>query len=317
MAKANTGIAILRLAIAVCAAGFPVREAVAWGEKAHVMINKAAIGKLPSDMPDFMRKSADLVGYLGTQPDRWRLFDVSLSEVGKPNHYFDMENINPDLSKITLPQSRNEFLEQLRLAQKKVDDVGLVPYELNEYYHRLRGGFMEYRWAARDPKGKEYRSPTRIGSLKSIETACLYYASILSHFAGDACQPLHATVFFDGRGPDGKPARTGVHLRYEIGFVNTHIKDEQAFSALVGRPRVIKDVIEEARQVLLKSNSLVGKVLEFDETGKLEKGDPEAVKMTRQRLADSSQFLLDLWYTAWIDSGKALDDYVKLLQSKD
>jgi len=308
---------IVTLFVAVSAAAIPARKATAWGEKAHVMVNKAAVGKLPDDVPGFMKKSADLIGYLGTQPDRWRLFDASLSEVGKPNHYFDMENLNPNVSKITLPKSRNEFLEQLRLAQKKVDDVGLLPYEINEYYHRLRGAFMEYRWAVRDPKGKEYRSPSRIGSLKSIEAACLYNAGILSHFAGDACQPLHATVFFDGRGPDGKPARTGVHLRYEIGFVNTHIKDEQAFSGLVGRPKAITDVIEEARQVLLKSNSLVGKVLEFEETGRLGKGDPEAVEMTRQRLADTSQFVLDLWYTAWIDSGKALDDYAKLLQSKE
>jgi len=293
------------------------RQVAGWGERAHAMINRAAVKKLPAEMPEFMRKGADLIGYLGIQPDRWKVFAYPLYQVEKANHYLDMEELAKDPLKVNFPESRIEFLGKLRGLGKKVNDVGLVPYQINEYYQRLRGGFLEYRWALRDPRGTQHRSPRQYGSRKSIEMTCLYYAGILSHYTGDASQPLHSTVFYDGRGPDGKPKRTGVHLRYEIDFVNAHFSSEEEFLALVGKPRVVKDILKETKQVLAKSNGLVEKVLVFDETGKLEKADPQAIKMTKQRLADSSQFLLNVWYTAWVASGRDLDDYVKKFQPRD
>lgn len=307
-------LTVLTAALLLC---LPARQVAGWGERAHVMINRAAVKKLPAEMPEFMKKGADLIGYLGVQPDRWKGLAYPLYQVEKANHFLDLEELGEDLSKIKFPESRIQFLGQLRDLGKKVDDVGLIPYQINEYYQRLRGGFLEYRWALRDPKGAQARSPRQFGSLKSIEMTCLYYAGILSHYTGDASQPLHATVFYDGRGPDGKPKRTGVHFRYEIDFVNAHFRSEDAFVSLVRGPQEIRDLLEETKQVLVKSNSLAEKVLAFDETGKLERAAPEAIKMSRQRLADSSQFLLNVWFTAWVASGRDLDDYIKKFQPKD
>jgi len=292
------------------------REVSAWGEQGHVLITRAAAEKVPNEMPKFLRKSADLLGYLSVQPDRWKMFSFQLYEVEKPNHYVDLENLDADASKVTFPVSRLEFLRQLQERQLHVKDVGTLPHQLNEYFMRLRGGFMEYRWARQDPKGRQHRSPSRSGSLKSIEMCCLYYAGLMAHYAADATQPLHSTVFFDGRGPDGKPKRTGAHLRYEVNFVNRHITKVDDFVALVEKPELISGVIEEAQRVLVESNGLAIKVLEYDEQGKLDKDDREAVRLTKQRIAEGSQVLLNLWYTAWVRSGKDLQDYIKKFKPK-
>ena len=316
LTEANRKWVVTPLVAALLSTLAPQRDVSAWGERGHVLITKAAVEKAPKEMPKFLRKSADLLGYLSVQPDRWKMFSFQLYEVERANHYVDLENLNADASKATFPISRLEFLRQLQEKQLHVKDVGTLPHQLNEYFMRLRGGFTEYRWARQDPKGEQHRSPSRSGSLKSIEMACLYYAGIMAHYAADATQPLHSTVFFDGRGPDGKPKRTGAHLRYEVNFVNRHITKVDDFVALVEKPKLIDGVIEEAQRVLVDSNALVIKVLEYDEQGKLDKDDREAIRMTKERLAEASQVLLNLWYTAWIKSGEDLEAYIKKFKPK-
>jgi hypothetical protein len=64
-------------------------------------------------------------------------------------------------------------------------------------------------------------------------------AGIVSHYVGDACQPLHVSSWFNGdpthlvdnpnkgkpHEPDKIPAGTGVHAAYEDDMVNFHIGD--------------------------------------------------------------------------------------------
>ena len=304
------------LVVVLLSAVVPHREASAWGERGHVLITKAAAEKAPKELPKFLRKSADLLGYLSVQPDRWKMFSYQLYEVERANHYVDLENLDADASKVTFPISRLEFLRQLQEKQLHVKDVGTLPHQLNEYFMRLRGSFTEYRWALQDPKGQQHRSPRSYGSLKSIEMACLYYAGIMAHYAADATQPLHSTIFFDGRGPDGKPKRTGAHLRYEVNFVNRHITKTDDFVALVGKPKLIDGVIEEAQRVLVDSNGLVTKVLEWDEQGKLDRDAREAIRLTKERLAEAAEVLLNLWYPAWVKSGEDLEAYIKKFRPK-
>jgi hypothetical protein len=45
------------------------------------------------------------------------------------------------------------------------------------------------------------------------------------------------------------------------------------------------------------------KVYELEKAGGFKgKGSPEALEFTRKRLAAGSQMLLNLWYTAWMES---------------
>ena len=56
-------------------------------------------------------------------------------------------------------------------------------------------------------------------------------------------------------------------------------------------------------QYLRSSNGLVEKVYELDKAGGFrDAGSREAFDFTGQRLAAGSQMLVNLWYTAWLDT---------------
>ncbi|HID28685.1 MAG TPA: hypothetical protein EYP19_01625 [Desulfobacterales bacterium] len=268
-------------------------------------------------MPRFFRKNLDWLGYLSIQPDLWKVFSKSLYVVEAANHYLDMEALNPDVTKITLPERRFQFLHMLSTKKLSARDVGLLPYQLQECYDRLKGAFAEYRWALADPKGREHRSPRSLASLKSVEMTCLVYAGILAHYAEDASQPLHATIFFDGRGPDGKPARTGVHLRFEIDFVNRNIKMNDIAKRLAPPRKINNTIVKEALALLTRSNRQASKVIDLDAQGKLARNDPGAIEFTVQCMAAGGQFLRNLWYSAWLESEKGVDDLKARLAPKN
>jgi hypothetical protein len=282
-----------------------------WGERGHMMINRSAAKNLPEDMPEFFRKAVDTLGFLAVQPDRWKSFNGALYRIERANHYLDMERLSKDFSKIEFPPDRIQYLRYLNQAGKKVKEVGLLPYQTLEYYHRLRGAFMEYRWALDDPDGEEYRSPRTFGPLKSIESVCIQYAGILGHYAGDSSQPLHATILYDGRDEKGEPKKTGVHIKFEVFYLNKHIPDGDAFADLITRPKVLGNILEVSKEVLVASNKDVDQLLTFDEKGRMEidKADKEVIDFTKKHLARGSQYLLDLWYTAWVRSGDDLEAY--------
>jgi hypothetical protein len=53
----------------------------------------------------------------------------------------------------------------------------------------------------------------------------------------------------------------------------------------------------------------VKQVYEFDKSGSFNgAGTPDAVKFTEQRLAAGAQMLLDLWYTAWLESAEPVQN---------
>ncbi|MBI2191894.1 MAG: hypothetical protein HYU36_07915 [Planctomycetes bacterium] len=284
-------------------------NAFGWGEGGHILIARTAAAKLPRSLPAFLRDEGDLLGYLCIQPDRWKHTAGELRAVEAANHFLDMENLPPAIpGGPVYPATRIDFLIQIGESKQKVDAVGLLPYQVLEYFLRLKGAFMEYRWAQEDPKGKQARSPLTRGSMRSVELNALHYAGILAHYAGDAAQPLHASIFYDGRGADGQPAKTGVHYRFEIDLVRDFV-DPESLPGLVGRPRVLKDLLGETHRILAESNALVGPLLDLDEKGKVASGDPAASSLARKRLAAGSQFLLDLWYTAWVQSERDLAAY--------
>ena len=58
---------------------------------------------------------------------------------------------------------------------------------------------------------------------------------------------------------------------------------------------------------LRDSNKLVEKCYQLEKAGAFqEKGTPEGREFVRQRLAAGAQMLLNMWYTAWEESGQPL-----------
>jgi hypothetical protein len=284
---------------------FHSEAALAWGNEGHRYVNQVAAEKIPASMPRFLRHAVAEIAYLGPEPDRWRSpTEFALKNAQEADHFIDLERVDwldP------LPRGRYEFYRKLyekRAATiDRPDDylpehVGLQPYITMEVYGRLKAAFREYR------KLKTDRQPTA-----SVEQAIIFYAGWLGHYVADGSQPLHTTVRYNGwvgANPNGYTTQHEIHALFETGYVGASISAKN-FAGLVHAPEKLDDPFARYVAYLRQSNELVEKVYVIEKAGGFrEKGSPEAFEFTTQRLAAGSQMLLDLWYTAWLESVEAL-----------
>jgi hypothetical protein len=272
-----------------------------WGSDGHMYVNQVAAQKLPSDVPAFVRGAVAELAYLGPEPDRWRDgSDPALKSAQEPDHYIDLERIDW-LER--LPEGRYEYYQKLyeKRAQTKdnPDDylperVGLQPYIVMEIFGRLKAAFREYRQL------HDRHQPTDF-----IEHNIVFYAGWLGHYVGDGSQPLHTTIHYNGwvgANPKGYATRGGIHAEFETAYVSRNIAATD-FANLVHGPEHIADPFGAYVQYLRNSNRLVERVYELDKAGAFrDAGSREAFDFTIQRLAAGSQMLVNLWYTAWLDS---------------
>lgn len=277
------------------------QSARGWGNDGHIYVNRVAAEKLPPDMPSFLRNAVSELAYLGPEPDRWRDHsDPALKDAQEPDHYIDLERITW-LDR--LPEGRYEFYQKLyekrALTKDNPDDylperVGLQPYIVMEIFGRLKNAFREYRQV------HEHHQPTDF-----IEHKIVFYAGWLGHYVGDGSQPLHTTIHYNGwvgPNPKGYVTHGGIHAEFETAYVSRNIAAID-FTNLVHEPEHMAEPFGSYMQYLRNSNKLVERVYELDKAGGFrDAGSREAFDFTVQRLAAGSQMLVNLWYTAWLDS---------------
>lgn len=284
---------------------FQPEAALAWGNEGHTYVNRVAAEKIPASMPRFFRRAAVEIAYLGPEPDRWRSStEFALKNAQEPDHFIDLERVDwldP------LPRARYEFYRKLYEKRAATTDhpddylpehVGLQPYITMEVYGRLKAAFREYR------KLKSDHQPTA-----SVEQAIIFYAGWLGHYVADGAQPLHTTVKYNGWvGPNPNSYTTlhEIHAQFETAYVGANVSAKD-FAGFVHAPEKLDDPFLEYIAYLQQSNGLVEKVYAIEKSGGFrEKGSPEAFEFTTRRLAAGSQMLLDLWYTAWLESATVL-----------
>jgi hypothetical protein len=275
----------------------------AWGNEGHTYINRVAAERIPATMPRFLRRAVVEIAYLGPEPDRWRSpSEFALKNAQEPDHFIDLERVSwldP------LPQGRYEFYRKLyekRAATPSTDHpddylpehVGLQPYITMEVYGRLKAAFHEYR------QRKASHQPTT-----AVQQAIIFYAGWLGHYVADGSQPLHTTIQYNGwvgPNPKGYTTEHKIHAQFETAYVAANITAKD-FAGLVKSPERLDDPFARYIAYLRQSNGLVEKVYELDKAGGFTgKGSPEAFEFTTHRLAAGAQMLLDLWYTAWLES---------------
>jgi hypothetical protein len=280
-------------------------SALAWGNEGHTYVNRVAAEKIPASMPRFFRRAVAEIAYLGPEPDRWRSpTEFALKNAQEPDHFIDLERVSwldP------LPRGRYEFYRRLYEKRAATTDhpddylpehVGLQPYITMEVYGRLKAAFREYR------KLKSDGQPTA-----SVERAIIFYAGWLGHYVADGSQPLHTTIQYNGwvgPNPNGYTILHEIHAQFETAYVGANIS-EKNFAGLVRPPQRLDDPFARYVAYLRESNGLVEKVYELEKAGGFrDKGSPDAFEFTTHRLAAGSQMLLDLWYTAWLESAAAI-----------
>jgi len=280
--------------------------AFAWGNEGHTYVNRAAAQKIPADMPRFLRRAVEEITYLGPEPDRWRNpAEFALKNAQEPDHFIDLEHVdwlNP------FPPGRYEFYRKLYEKRAATTDhpddylpehVGLQPYIVMEVFGRLEAAFREYRHM------RELHQRTT-----PVERDVVFYAGWLGHYVADGSQPLHTTIQYNGWvGPNPKEYTTqhGIHALFETTYVAQNITAAD-FAAQVHSPERLTDPFQQYVNYLRESNQQVETVYALEKAGGfLGKGNAEAFTFTTHRLAAGSQMLLNLWYTAWLNSAVSSD----------
>ena len=312
----------------------------AWGNEGHTMVNRVAALKVPvavpgkklaadaPTMPAFLRDNAARIAYLGPEPDRWRSqTEAALKWSQEADHFLDYERIPADFG--PLPNDRYLFMKKLferRAAllaagtdPKKADEllpqkVGLQPYITMEIYGRLKVAFREHRrltleLAKLKPNAKERKDV--LAQIAAADQNAVFYAGWLGHYVADVANPLHCTVNYDGwtdgPNPNGYRTEKGVHYEFEALYVRNNITDKD-FAGQVGAPVQLKDPFNDYMAYFKTSFAMVPKVYELDKAGAFKNATPEAKEFTAQRLGAASQMLLNLWYTAWMESAVPLPE---------
>jgi hypothetical protein len=298
MAKAKRGVISCTLVALVL---FQAEAAFAWGNEGHTYVNRVSAQKIPAEMPRFLRRAVAEIAYLGPEPDRWRNpSELQLKNAQEPDHFIDLERVdwlNP------LPTTRYEFYRRLYEKRAATSDrpddylpehVGLQPYITLEVFGRLKAAFREYR------RLRDLHQPTG-----PVEHAIVFYAGWLGHYVADGSQPLHTTIQYNGwvgPNPDGYTSEHKIHALFETTYVAQNIAARD-FSDLVHAPERLTDPFQQYVAYLRESNGHVETVYALEKAGGFSgKGTPEAFTFTTRRLAAGSQMLLNLWFTAWLDS---------------
>jgi len=290
------------LLVLFCAPQF----AFGWGDEGHMAINRAAAKKLPSSMPVFFRTATARLVYLGPEPDRWRnKAELALKLSQEPDHFIDLERTEGIGA---LPRGRFDYIRLLHEKRAKMgkdadlylpEKVGFQPYIAAEIYGRLKVAFREYR------RLKAAGLPTA-----PAEQNAVFYAGWLGHYVGDAANPLHTTIHFNGwvgENPNGY-TRDKIHWPVEGPFVANNL-NRLAFAQLVQTPTVLQDPWADYLSFIQTSFGQVEKLYQLEKAGAFrEGGTPEGVDFVRGRLAAGAQMLANMWYTAWVESEKPVQN---------
>jgi hypothetical protein len=300
-------IALVLLLVLVCE-----QSVSAWGFTGHYLISTAAAERLPGQIPDFVRSPAAIaeIGALGPEPDRSKGAGEPHDADLDTGHYVDLDDaakIDGVVDLDALPPSRRDYDSALRKAGTNEYAQGYLPYSLMDGWEQVRIDFAIWRvdrvgetkassagdraWFANDRALREILTLRDIG----------YW----SHFVGDASQPLHATMHFNGWGkypnPNGYTTEP-IHSRFEGAFVQAHATLATVLAHVHPYAACNCTIQQEVGRYLRATNSEVVPLYEIEKRGGFGSGSPEAVDFVNARLADGATMLRDMIVEAWMQS---------------
>lgn len=193
-------------------------------------------------------------------------------------HYINVEWFGADPWRSLNPSLR---VMQRRFGDRIIDRAGTLPWTIEEVAARL-----ESAWRRGDCGGG------------------LLLSGYLAHYVGDASQPLHSTINYDGYAGD-----RGVHARLELAVDHSLNTLEPAAAEQVHIER-INDVWTPAIAEIRDANGLIGEVIRDDRSAR-DQGDfrgrdyqrammrADAAMFTRQ-IARASSVLASIWIYEWL-----------------
>jgi hypothetical protein len=302
--------------------------ALAWGSLGHRFIGELAAKNFSPAIPAFLRtpEAGRRIGELAREPDRSRGAGQPHDGERDPGHFVDGADDGsvlggPELA--ALPATRQDFDTALRAVGSTQYQAGFLPYAVMDGWQQLVKDFTLWRadvagakFAASEQDRQWYGDDRRLRQLLTLRDL-----GVWAHFVGDASQPMHVSVHYNGWGdgpnPQGFVTTAGLHAKFETAFVNANITEAD----VAARMRPYRDcactIQVHTETYLLATQSLVNKTYQFEKDGAYDLGAPAAKAFVAQRIAEAAAMLRDLVTDAWRASDDAVIGYTDKIVIKD
>ncbi len=298
----------------------PAGRALAWEDRGHRMIGELAAGALPSSLPAFLRSPEGVrnIGEWAREPDRSRGAGRTHDQDRDPGHFDDIDDDGkvlggPPLAH--LPLTRFEYEKALQVVGQDSWRAGYLPYSIVEGWQQLVKDFAYWRAdaagekAARDPMHKVWLTADRLRRERLI----VGDLGVWAHYVGDASQPLHESIHYNGWGkfpnPNGYTTEP-IHVPLEGPYVTKTVQ----WAVVKAKMRPYQDCgacnINDMTGAYLASEAqFVIPMYALEKAGGFKDGDTRGPAFMTARLAEAASELRDLVVDAWNASGKMIVGY--------
>jgi hypothetical protein len=296
------------LLAAAIAAGW-AGDALAWGATGHRLIGLLGAQALPSDVPAFLHSPEAIaqIGELAREPDR-------LKGTGDPHdadmnaaHFIDLDDdakIKAGVAVTDLPATQAAYDALQRGAGGDSWSQGYLPYAIEDGWQQLVKDLAYWRvdrwgelhatsaqrkaWFARDRRLHEQLAVRDLG----------YWA----HFVGDASQPMHVSIHFNGWGNFSNPkgyTQERVHAAFEGMFVRSYVDAARVRSKMGPYRDCGCAIAQHTGRYLKETVATVEPFYSLEKQGGFRNGDERGRTFAAERLAAGASMLRDMVVDAW------------------
>lgn len=204
---------MIRLALLLLLLLTPYIYAWAWGPTAHELIAEEALVILkPQELRDFFIPNRFLIGLYSNAPDHlWKnAQDKQIVNAERSTHYFDADSEKDfQFIKLSFEDAAKQFPDLLEKEPYK--NKGTLPWRIAQFYALTIEAFSAFEIPPTDSKDE----------LKKVERL-LQIIGLMSHYIGDAAQPLHTTREHTGffKNSDQAFGLLSTHIYFESELVS-------------------------------------------------------------------------------------------------
>lgn len=317
--RLSSSLKVLVLAAALSA---PAASALAWGASGHRVVGVVGAKSFPADVPAFLRtpESIAAIGEYARELDRSKGSGKIHDTDRDSGHFLDIDDQGrmyggPMFTVATLPPTRADYEKALQAVGMDSWKAGYLPYALIDGYQQLVKDFTY--WRILTAALKTEKDATRLAyyraDLARREQLLMRDLGVWAHYVGDASQPLHLSVHYNGWGdypnPNGYTNSRQIHGAFE-GPLTKALADEASIKALMPAYKSC-DCSIETRIVgyLTETWKQVEPLYQLEKAGGMVETDPRAKAFVQARVAAGATALRDLVTDAWRESANGKIGY--------
>jgi hypothetical protein len=286
--------------------------ALGWGSTGHRLVGQLAIEALPADVPAFLHAPgvAAEIGELARELDRSKGAGKTHDALRDPGHFVDVDDQGrvlggPALN--ALPETRLEYEAALTAAGTDSAKAGWLTYAMVDGWQQLSKDFGYWRALvaaerlATTPERRAWYAEDR----GRRERLIVNNLGVWAHYVGDASQPHHTTIHYNGwSGPNPKGYTTSrqTHGAFEGAFIRANLTPDRVRARMRAPDPFGPSIDAETAEFIAETQRQVEPFYALEKAGGFREGDGRGVEFAADRLGAGASELRDLIVAAWRDS---------------